>query len=238
MGAMTGRDYTHFHANVTQDFITIAIDLLADMLLNSTFPEERLSRERKAILEEIQLHHDEPFSRLQERLRQQFWADHPLGHPIAGHTESVDQLTREDVIYFVGKAYTPDQFVVAAAGAVDHADFAEQVQDGFWRMLGSSDVPCRAGPEYRPTLSIDHAGCSQAYFSVAIPASPYTSDDRYEVHALNNLLGGGMSSRLHRTLREEHGMAYYVQSEYHAYRDAGLLCIEGVTVTRQTHFGH
>ena len=120
MGAFTSRDYTCFHAHVMQDYTPFAIDLLADILLNSTFPEEHLARERQAIVNEIKLNHDEPFSRINDLLRSKMWPGQPHGLPVSGDIEAVSNITREDVIYFVGQNYLPDRLIISAAGAVKH----------------------------------------------------------------------------------------------------------------------
>ena len=229
MGAFTGRDYTCFHANTMEDFSPFAIDLLGDILLNSTFPEEHLSRERNAVISEIKLEDDEPFSRINNVLRSHMWPNQPHGLPVAGDTDSVARINREDVIYFTGQNYTPDRLIISAAGAVKHAEFVSQVQDAFWRMLGTSVPQLAVELEYCPSIVVEQTGVSQAYFAIAIPAPKYDTPSRYDLHALNTILGGGISSRLYRSLRESQGLAYYIQSSYQAYRDAGLLWIEGVT---------
>lgn len=228
MGAFTGRDYTCFNAHVMQDYTPFAIELLSDMLLNSTFPEEHLVRERQAIVNEIKLGNDDPFSRINDLLRSQMFPGQPHGRPTTGEIESVSNITREDIIYFAGQNYQPDRLVIAAAGAIDHDNFVGQVQDGFWRMLGTSTPVEHTDVKYEPVVAIESIGASQSYFGLAIPAIPYHDPRRYELHALTTILGGGLSSRLYGSLREQRGLAYFIQSTYHAYRDVGMLWIEGV----------
>ncbi len=229
IGAFTARDYTCLFATVLDDNRTYAIDLLADLLLNSTFPAEHLEREKQAILRELDGSHDAPAARVNQLLKAQVWPDHPLGRPVAGRPETVRALGRADVIYFVHEHYLPDRLIVAAAGSVDHADFLAQVRDGFWRLLGEGPRPDAAAAGHRPGAALEHAAVSQAYFALGLPAFPYAHAGRYALHVLNNLLGGGVSSRLFRRLREERGLVYQIGSEYHAYRDGGLLTVEGST---------
>jgi len=231
MGGFTTRDYTGYFATVLDDYYTYALDLLGDILLNSIFPADSLERERGVVLREIDAGCDAPDERAHTRLKAFAWPDHPLGRPITGRPDTVHAITREDIIYFVHQNYLPDRIIVAAAGNVDHEDFTAQVRDAFWRMMGVSDVQTtiQPPPVFQAGVVLDHMPVSQAYFSLGIPAFPYTHPDRYSLHILNNLLGGGISSRLFRRIREERGLVYSISSEYHAYRDDGMLVIEGST---------
>jgi predicted Zn-dependent peptidase len=227
MGGFTTRDYTCYVASVLDDYYTYSLDLLGDMLLNSIFPEDRLEREKAAVLREIDSERDAPDARVHNLLKAAVWPNHALGRPLTGTPASVSAITREDLIYFVHENYTPDRVIVAAAGNVEHDDFTAQVRDALWRMLGESKPRQEAPPQWETAVTINHMPVSQTYFSIAIPALPYTHPQRYDLHVLNNLLGGGISSRLYRSLREERGLVYYISSEYHAYRDAGVLVVEG-----------
>ena len=229
MGAFTGRDYTLFYANVMDDYTPIAVDLLGDILLNSTFPEDHLEREREAILHEIEMSRDDPMDYAHDTLRRSVWKNHPLGRSIAGTSESVGELTREDIIYFTGNNYSADRIIIAGAGAIDHDNFVSHVQDAFWKMQETSLPRAQASCEYSPEVIVHSGSTNQSYFTIAFPAPEYAGNDRYTTHILSGILGGGLSSRLFRKLREESGLVYYVSASYSAYRDAGLFIIEGVT---------
>lgn len=229
IGGFTARDYTCYFATVLDDFRTYAIDLLGDVLLNSIFPPETLETGKRAILREMAMSQDNPFERAHNLLKTYAWQGHALGYPIIGTPSSVEALTREDVIYFVHKHYMPDRVIIAAAGSVDHEDFVAQVRDSFWRMLGRG-VPSEIHPPaYRGGVILEEMPVSQAYFSIGVQAPAYPHPDRYDLYVLNTVLGGGSSSRLFRRIRGEHGWVYDIGSEYHAYRDAGMLVIEGST---------
>lgn len=232
MGAFTSRDYTCYSATVLDDYHTYALDLLGDILLNSVFPEDHLEREKEAILREIEAGQDIPDERAHDLLKSFVWSDHPLGRPIAGRIETVSTLTREDVIYFVHEHYLPPRLIIAAAGHLEHEDFVAQVRDAFWRMLGQCEPLPGTLPEYQSGVFFKPMSVSQAYFCMSIRAYPYACPNRYGLHVLDNVLGGGISSRLFRRIREERGLVYDIRSEYHAYRDDGLLIIEGSTAPK------
>ncbi len=229
VGAFTTRDYTCYFATVLDDYYTYTLDLFGDILLNSIFPEDDLKREKTAVLREIDAGDDSPDGRVHALVKETAWPNHPLGKPMTGRPDGVQAMTREDVIYFVHEQYTPDRLIVAAAGNVNHDDFVAQVRDSLWRMLGERVERKQEKPEWKTAVSLKTMPVSQAYFSIALPAYEYTHADRYSLHVLNNLLGGGISSRLFRRLREERGLVYNIGSEYHAYKDGGMMVIEGAT---------
>lgn len=231
MGAFTSRDYTCFYAHIMDDYCTLAIDLLGDILLNSTFPQECLLRERDIILQEIGIAVDDYSSRLNDALKRQIWPDHHLGRPVAGDAGHVKTLTREDVIYFIEENYTPDRVIVAAVGAVDHQNFTEQIHDSLWRWSGRGRERHRNMCAFESACHLEVSPTSSTYFTLAYPSRPYASPDRYVTHVLSAILGTGMSSRLYRRLREELGVVYDIGSTYYAYRDAGTLVVEGVAPT-------
>jgi len=229
LGGFTSKDYTCYSATVLDDYTTYALDLMGDILLNSEFPEEALGREKNAILREIDGDTDIPSSRAHTALKSHVWGSHFLGRPVAGDPEVVGQLTREDLIYFVHRHYLPNRMIVAAAGNVNHEDFLSQVRDAFWRMMGEGEKRVSTPPRFRPGVCVENMPVSQAYFSIGLRCLPYADEGRYLVHILNNILGGGASSRLYSRLREERGLVYQIGSEYHAYADGGILVIEGST---------
>ena len=229
VGGFTARDYTCYFATVLDDYYPYALDLMGDILLNSLFPEDSLEREKEAILQEIAASYDSPAHRAHQLLKRNAWPNHALGRSIAGEPDSVKQISREEIIYFTHQHYTPDRLILAAAGHVNHDDFTAQARDALWRMLGGSDPISYEPPQWQTAVTCNDMSVSQAYFSIGIPAYPYTHDDRYSLHILNNLVGGGISSRLYRRLREQRGLVYNIGSEYHAYRDGGMLVIEGAT---------
>ena len=126
-------------------------------------------------------------------------------------------------------ARQPFDLIIAAAGSIEHEDFVAQVRDAFWRMLGQGSPSPSRPPACHSGVTIRARDLSQVYFALGVKACFYTHSDRYGLHVLNDLLGGGISSRLFRHLREERGLVYNVASSYHAYRDGGLLVIEGST---------
>ena len=229
MGAFTGRDYTFYHFTILDDFTTFALDLLGDVLLYSTFPQDCLDREKNVIQREIEAGDDDPDNRAHSLMKKLAWPNHPLGQSISGNKEDVEKFTREDVIYFMANTYLPNRMIVSAAGAVDHTDFVAQTRDALWRTLGESPMQSLGEPEFHSAVAVEHMPVSLVYFSIGIKAGPHASANRYLTHLVNEILGGGYSSRLFRNIRESLGLVYTLSSSYHAYMEGGMLVLEGAT---------
>jgi predicted Zn-dependent peptidase len=229
IGGFTTRDYTCYSATVLDDYRTYALELLGDILLNSLFLPEDIEKEKETILREIDAFYDLPDNRADTLLKSHIWADHPLGRPITGQPETVRSITHEDIVGFFSTHYRPDRLIVAAAGNIDHYDFVTQTEDAFWRMDGQAGQDPGRPVAYHTGVITAHMQVSQVYFTIGIPAQPYAHPHRYGLHILNKIIGDGISSRLFRCIREEKGLAYHIGSDYQAYRDGGLLVIEGST---------
>ncbi len=229
IGGFTTRDYTCFSATTLDDYMPYALDLFGDLFLNSIFPETSLANEKNAIIREIDEAQDRPDDCVHDKLKSMVWKDTALGRSIAGDPENVKAMTREDVIYFSHKHYQPSRIIISAAGNILHDDFVAQARDGFWRMMGESCPALLEKTNFRQSISVEHRALRSAYFSIGIRALPFAHKDRYAFHILNKIIGGGTSSRLFMRIREEKGLVYRIESEYHAYREDGIIVIEGST---------
>jgi predicted Zn-dependent peptidase len=206
ISAFTTRDYTCYYATVQDEYSFHALDLLGDILLNPTFPEEELEREKNCISREIESGIDHPMRRAQDLLLASIWPGHALGRPVAGEIDHVRRHTRDDAIYFYHRHYVPERMIIAAAGNLDHEDFVAQTRDVFWRLLGEEPLNPAQRPVFASGLRCETSASHQSYMSLAID-----------------------HSRLFQQLRENSGLVYDVSSQYIAYRDAGLLRIELAT---------
>jgi len=216
-------------ASVMQDYAYHALDLMGDLLMNSTFPERALASERAAILQEIERQADQPETHLEQSLKSAIWQGHALGRPVSGTVERVSRFSREDLIYFHHQHYVPGRLIIAGAGNVEHEQFVTQVHDCFWRLRGGNQPAPNLAPEWHATEQLEVAQLRQVYFSLACPAPPYASEDRYRLHVLTGVLGQGLSSRLFSELRERRGLVYEIQAEYQAYGSTGIFLIQGST---------
>ncbi|ADW18479.1 peptidase M16 domain protein [Desulfobulbus propionicus DSM 2032] len=236
VGGFTSRDYTCFTTTVLDDYRTYLIDLMGDILLNSQFADHAVHQEKETIIRELSAQLDRPDICAHERLKSHIWQGHPLGRPIGGSIASVARLQRQNVVDFFKANYQPRRLIVAAAGNVNHQDLVTNVADAFWMMKDDGKADTKSlRPVFHRGVTVECKGVSHVYFSIGLKASPYAANERYLIHLFTVVLGGGMSSRLFRKLRQELGMVYEISAEYQAYDDDGVIVIEGSTATELLH---
>ncbi len=235
LGAFTARDYTCMYAAVLDDYRTFALDIFGDVLLHSVFEAESLRREQAAIFQELEAGEEQPAKLAQELLKQAAWPDHSLGRNIYGSRASVESLSRTAVLDFYRDYYGSDRLVVSAAGNLEHDDLVAQVNDALWALPKARRPRSEmVGPAFEGAVVLRQRDSAHVYFALGVPAPVYTASDRYEVFVLNAILGGGMSSRLFHEIRDERGWVYEIGSNYHPYRNGGMLLVEGFTTPQNT----
>jgi predicted Zn-dependent peptidase len=195
-------------------------------VLHPTFAAPDIERERGVILEEIKIDEDNPDVLVHELFTQSFWRDHPLGWPILGTNKTVASLDQEKLFAYHGDRFHGGNIVFSAAGNLDHDRFAEAVAAKFAGLAGGATLHERPAPESSARIVMrNKKSLEQVQICLGVPAPPITDDNRYATLILNTVLGGGMSSRLFQTIREERGMAYSIYSDLSPYRDTGTLCV-------------
>jgi predicted Zn-dependent peptidase len=226
LDAFTGKETICFNVKSLGDHVPIALDVLADLVLNPVFAPSDIERERGVILEEIKIDEDNPDLLVQELFTQSFWKGHPLGWPILGTTETVARLGRQQLFDYHGDRFHGGNMVFSAAGNLDHDQFVDAVAGKFSSLAGGETLSEMPAPE--PSVRIvlrNKKSLEQVQICLGVPAPPITDENRYAVLILNTVLGGGMSSRLFQTIREERGMVYSIYSDLSPYRDTGTLCV-------------
>lgn len=234
LNAFTAKEYTVFHARVLEEDLPLAVDVLGDMVTGSLLLAEDVEAEREVILDEIAMHEDDPDDVVHDLFAAAAWGDSPLGRRIAGTTESITSLTRDQIRRFHSRHYRPERIVVAAAGALDHGAVVRQVRRAFGRQGFLAGIAAPLPVESTTRVRRAHGGevaaqrpLEQVNVVLGVNGLTRTDDRRYALGVLNAALGGGTSSRLFQEVRERRGLAYSVYSFAHHYRDAGLV---GVSV--------
>lgn len=223
--ASTGRELTTYWTKVGQDHFSIALDVLADMLLNSKLEEEELQKERGVIIEEINMTLDHPSDWVHLLATELIWPDHPLGRDQAGTKESVSGITRPMVQAYISRHYQPANTVLAIAGNVDHDRVVEEAtaQLSAWqRKPDNSCTPMNLAQE-EARVRLERGNTQQAHLALVLPGVCRFDDDKYNLSLLNTILGQGMSSRLFLEVREKRGLAYSVYSYISPLLDTGLM---------------
>ncbi|MBI1745590.1 MAG: insulinase family protein [Acidobacteria bacterium] len=227
LDAFTTREYVGFYAKVLDEYLDRAFGLLGDIVLNPTFPEAEIEKERNVIFEEINMVEDSPQELVHEMFTEHFWKNHPLGRPIAGTKKTVGRFKRTHIAECFSRCYSPENMVIVAAGHIKHQRIASLARRYFGGL-----APRQARPQLRePPLPRPHmikrnkVELEQAHICLGTIAPSATSDDRYPAHVLNNILGGSLSSRLFQNIREKRGLVYSIFSGLGLYSDGGCLTI-------------
>ncbi|MDE3199390.1 MAG: insulinase family protein [Acidobacteriota bacterium] len=226
LDAFTGKETICFNVKSLGDHVPIALDVLGDLVLNPIFAESDIERERGVILEEIKIDEDNPDVLVHELFTQNFWKDHPLGKPILGTTSTVARLSQQQLFDYHNDRFHGGNMLFSAAGDLDHDDFVEQVATKFAPLASGTLMDEELAPPTSARIILrNKKSLEQVQICLGVPAPPITDENRYVTLILNTILGGGMSSRLFQTIREERGMAYSIFSDLSPYRDTGTLCI-------------
>ena len=208
------------------DHVPIALDVLSDMVLNPIFALPDIERERGVILEEIKIDEDNPDVLVHELFTQSFWKGHPLGKPILGTTETVARLDQQQLFDYHGDRFHGGNMVFSAAGNLDHDQFTAAIAEKFSALAVGNTLHELSAPEPSARIILrNKKSLEQVQICLGVPAPPITDESRYATLILNTVLGGGMSSRLFQTIREERGLAYSIYSDLSPYRDTGNLCV-------------
>jgi predicted Zn-dependent peptidase len=237
LDAFTGKEMVCFNIKVLDENVPPALDVLADLVLHPTFTPDDLSREQGVILEEIKMDEDNPDYLVNEIFTQNFWKGDALGRPILGTTRTVRRFNQQVLLDFYAGQFTPRNMVFSAAGNLDHDDFVGQVEREFSSLAASGNgaAPKMAAPVATPHITLKRKkSLEQVQFCLGVPAPPVSDARRYGVYLLNTMLGGGMSSRLFQTIREDRGLAYSIYSEMNPFRDTGSLCVYAGTSVDKT----
>ena len=228
INAFTSKENTCYYAKVLDENLPLAIDLLSDIFLHSSFEAEEIERERSVILQEISQAEDTPDDYVHDLFNLDFFQDHPIGWPICGRQETVNGFRRQDIVSFFKSRYRPERVVVAAAGNIRHADLVDEMA----ARLGSIDgamlekIPSLRGetvPEMASGVYPHRKPLEQVHLCLGMAGIHQSHPKRYAGYVLNTLLGGGMSSRLFQEIREKRGKAYSVYSFSSSYKDVGYL---------------
>jgi predicted Zn-dependent peptidase len=228
INAFTAKEYTCYYARVLDEDLPIAIDVLADVVTSSLITAEDVESERGVILEEIAMHDDDPSDVVHEQFSAELYGDTPIGRPILGNDDSINALTRDRIVEYYQRYYTPPQTVVSVAGNVSHERVVELVATAYERAgaLGGPESPALPrlggpGVEERSGVRVVDRPTEQANLVLGTTGVSRTDERRFALGVLNAALGGGMSSRLFQEIREKRGLAYSAYSYTSQYADTG-----------------
>ncbi len=224
--AFTDKEYTCYYARVLAEDLPLAVDVVCDMVTSSLLREKDVESERSVVLEEIAMHDDDPGDVVHDLFAEALYGDHPLGRPVIGSVESIQGLSRDAIDGFYRARYRPDQLVVSVAGGLDHDLVVRLVQAAFAGRLDGAATPApvrprSGGPVVRGDVLVEDQPGEQANLVLGTTALARDDPRRWALSVLSGGLGGGMSSRLFQSIREERGLSYSVYSYTSSLSDSG-----------------
>ena len=227
MNASTDREMTVYWCKAAQPHFQRALSVLTDMMVNPILDPQEMEKERQVILEELRMSDDYPSHRVDRLIDQMLWPNQPMGRDVGGTKESVDRISRQDLVDMMRRQYTPANVVVSVAGDVSHDQVVETLA------LTTKDwVPQKPQPwsavqqgQDRAAVRLEYRKSEQAHLCVGLPGLSLGHPDRYAISLMNTMLGEGMSSRLFLEVRERLGLAYDVHSTLSQFRDCGSLIV-------------
>ena len=227
VNAFTGEEATCFYAKASHRHLGILLDVLADMYQHSRFTVADIEKERTVIKEELLMYRDQPQQYVHELLTQTLWPKHPLGYPVAGTPQSLDGLTRTEVLAFKQSRYLAANTVISVAGHCTHDDIVQRV-GALWRLDRTGAAPRFVAARDRqigPQLHFFTKNVEQTNLAIGIRGYSRRDPRRYALKLLSVVLGENMSSRLFQIVREERGLAYSIQTSPSFFSDTGVVVV-------------
>jgi predicted Zn-dependent peptidase len=221
MNAYTARENTAYYARVLKEDVSLAVDIVADLLQHSVFDETELGRERSVVLQEIGQANDTPDDIIFDHFQTAAFPGQPMGRPVLGTPDTVANMSRAALTGYLGTHYVPSELVLTAAGAVDHDRLVDQALRQF------ESLPALRPPEAVPVTYLggdfrEAQELEQLHFLLGFQGAAIGDADYYAQSMLSTVLGGGMSSRLFQEVREKRGLVYSIYTFASAYRDGGI----------------
>ncbi len=228
LNAATSLETTAYFARVLKADVDLAMDIIADILLNPKYGSLDLERERDVILQEIAATQDSPDEIGYDLLNTIAYPNQAIGRPILGTDETVSRFTAQDLRTFLKANYQPDQIVVSAAGHVDHDALVRQAETLFGHLHKGTGRSYEAA-RYAGGVNVSNKPFEQAHLLMGFEGPSYRKPEFYTGQVFAGLFGGGMSSRLFQEVREKHGLCYSIYSSFWSFDDTGLLAIHAAT---------
>jgi predicted Zn-dependent peptidase len=232
INAYTSKEITAYYVKLIAEDLPLGIDILTDILQNSSFSEEELNRERGVILQEIGMYLDTPDDMIFDYWQEKAYPNQPMGRSILGKTDIIKSITRDQVKDFMTSHYNPNKMVISAAGKIDHDKFVDQISRVCLNLpMGNENnrqIAKYSSGQYREEKNLE-----QIHLLLGFEGINYNHKDYYSLLVYSSLLGGGMSSRLFQEIREKRGLVYGISSFSSSYTDTGMFGIYAGTGENQ-----
>lgn len=227
LNAYTTKEETSIYASFLHQHYDRALELMADLITNSVFPEKEITKEKDVIIDEINSYMDTPSEEIFDLFEEYLFEGHPLGRNILGTKEGVRSLNREKIVRFIRNHYYPERMVISSVGSIKWPKLVKLVERYFGDLVHGAvqheRIPVNSSIIFRKEFI---KPIHQTHCIVGNAAFGRQDERKYSMFLLNNLLGGpALNSRLNLSIREKHGYSYHVESNYHTYVDTGVFSV-------------
>ena len=222
LNAFTSKENTTFYVKILDEYIEKGVELLSDIFLHSTFPEEDIEKEKRIIKEEIKMVEDTPDDYVHDLFNQTIWGDTGLGQSVLGRRETVKSFTRDDLISHIKKYYGIKDVIIACAGNFEPESLLDILNKNLGSLRRGSEPVKDTHPLFNSRVEVFHKELSEAHVCMGVEGIPQASEERYSLSVLNTILGAGVSSRLFQEIREKRGLTYSIYSFVSSYFDTGI----------------
>ncbi len=225
LNAFTSKEFTCFYSRLIDEHLDIGMEVLADMIQNPKFDKSHLDSEKKVVLEEIAMYEDTPDEQIHDIFTATLWPEHPLGKSVLGSNESVRGFDPKKARDFFDEYYYPENIVVAAAGNVSHGEVLDLIKKFYVKdaegEMDRKDIAAKTSA----SIKVINKQTEQVHICLGTAALDARHPDRFALSVMENVLGGGMSSRLFQKVREEKGLAYAIFSYHSLFQETGNLAV-------------
>ncbi len=225
INAYTAKEVTSFYGRVLNEDVESAFELMAEMLFDSVFDEKELSKEKRVIIDEIDLYDDSAEDVCHELLQKKIWRDSPYGYIISGSRSNVRSFSRNTIVDCWKKNYVPDNMVVSVAGGIASDVLFKCLEKCFGNIECAGRKNEYPLPEYRKSFLYKNKDTEQVHMNIAFNNISSEHPDRFPMCIINAALGGNLNSRLFLKIREEMGLTYSIYSYSSSFNKGGLFHI-------------
>ena len=227
LNAYTTKEDTCIYASFLPRDYDRTLELFADIVFHSVFPEKEIEKEKEVVIDEINSYKDSPGELIFDDFEELIYQGYPIGRNILGSEEAVKKMRREAIHEFVRRNYRPDRMVISSIGDISFEKLVRSVRKFFGGIAAVRQPLVRLRPvRYVPQTRVVEMGTYQNHCVIGNIAYDYTQDNRLPLSLLVNILGGtGMNSRLNLNIREKYGLAYNVEASYTPYSDTGVFSV-------------
>lgn len=222
LNAFTSKESTTFYVKVLDEYVKKGVELLSDIFIHSTFPEEDIEKEKRIIKEEIKMVEDTPDDYIHDLFNQAIWGNTGLGQSVLGMRETVKSFIRNDLISHIRRYYGITDVIIAGAGNFESESLLAILNKNLGSLRRGSEPEKDTPPIFNSTVKVFHKELSEAHVCMGVEGIPQASEERYSISVLNTIFGAGVSSRLFQEIREKRGLSYSIYSFVSSYIDTGI----------------